>query len=310
MNGKRYLILLGAPKCATTSLAAWLERFPDAAKSKHKETLFFTGYGAMEWSGPGAHFNRNAPGTEEEFAALFAHRPDADLRIEASTDNLSSDLALEAIQRFAARSDVRSVKLLAVTRDPVQRIVSEYEHTLRLGWQTGDLMGSLRSEEKRRAARWHPMFYHVHRTRYASQIDRFRAAFGSELKVVDYHQLSSPEVLAGIASFAGLDPSNLPEDLGHRNARKVYERPALERRLTKSPLRKRLRRFVPPAVRARVRSLVQGAPLERYTPTDAEIAAILDALRSEIDACVADPDIQTQHWACLGAPRAVEATRA
>jgi hypothetical protein len=287
-----------------------LGEFPGAAKSRHKETQFFTGYGAIAWSGPGAGFTRNAPGTPAAFAALYDHRPDADLRIEASTDNLSSDLALESIQRFAARGDVSSVKLLAVTRDPIQRIVSEYEHTLRLGWQTGDLMGSLRSEDARRAGRWHPMFHHIHRTRYASQIDRFRAAFGSDLKVVDYHQLSSPEVLAGIASFAGLDPSNLPEDLGHRNARKVYERPALERRLTKSPLRQRFRRFVPPAVRARVRRLVQGAPLDRYNPTEAEVAVILDALRSEIDACVADPDIPTQHWTCLGASRLTESTLA
>ncbi|MGI1663941.1 hypothetical protein ACRDNQ_17010 [Palleronia sp. KMU-117] len=299
MDGKRYLILLGAPKCATSSLAVWLSKLPGSALSRKKETLFFTGYGAMRWTGPGAGFADGAPKSDDEFRALFDHALDADLRIEASTDNLSCESACEAIQRFAARRDVSSLKVVAITRDPVERIISEYEHTLRLGWQSGNLLNSLRLEASRRADHWNPLFHHIHRTRYASQIARFRAAFGSDLRVIDYHELSSPRVLRGLAAFAGSDARTLPDTLGHLNVRKVYSRPLVEQQLSKSPLRKHVGWLVPKAMRSRVRSILRGAPQDRYQPTREERAFILNALRPEIEACIADPEIETKHWTSL-----------
>lgn len=298
MDGKQYVVLIGAPKCGTTSLAAWLGELPDAALARYKETMFFTDYGSRDWTGPGAKFIEYAISDEAAFEDQFAHAPGARLRIEATTDNLSHPGALERIQEFAARDDVRSVKLVAVLRDPVKRIVSEYEHTLRMGWQTGSLLASLEAEEARIRDGWQPLFHHVKRSRYAAQLARFRAAFGDDLLILDYHSLSDPETLPRLAAFVGRDGDGQPEALERRNARAVYANPEAEQVLRNKSALTLARAMVPKKLRPALRGLLRGKPQDRYRPDAAETKFILDALGEDIDACFADPEIPTGHWTC------------
>lgn len=296
-----YLIIIGAPKCGTSSLAAWLGALPDAALAKGKETLYFTDYTERDWVGPGALFITDAAQGDAGFEAEFAHAPDATLRIEGSTDNLSAPGALERIQAFAARDDVASVKLVAVLRDPVERIVSEYEHTLKMGWQTKSLMASLKAEPDRIRDRWQPLFYHVTRTRYAEQLAPFRAAFGEDLLILDFHEINAPETLPRLAAFAGRGDGPLPERLEQRNARAVYARPQAVGALRNKGLLAVARALLPKGVRPWLRGLLRGKPMDRYEPSPDETRFILDALADDIAACVADPEIPTDHWRCLAA---------
>ena len=144
--------------------------------SAKKETLYFTDFANRTWSGPGADFVHNTPRCSAAFEAQFSADPEASLRIEASTDNLSCPVAAENIARFAERRDVKDIWISAILRDPVERIISEYEHTLRLGWQSGSLLHSLQCEKDRRSNGWHPLFWHIERTRYATQISRYLAS--------------------------------------------------------------------------------------------------------------------------------------
>lgn len=296
LDAKDYLVVIGAPKCGTTSLATWLSRLPDAAMAKSKETLFFTDYPARQWSGPGAGFTANAAVSEADFRAEFDHAPDAGLRIEASTDNMSCPAACARIAAFAARDDVRSLKVVAVLRDPIDRIVSEFEHTLRLGWQKPDLMASLKAEPDRVAEGWHPLFHHVDRSRYATQLAPFKAAFGEDLMIVDFHRISALDTLARLAAFAGRGDAELPAGLERQNARTVYARPRAETVLRNARAASAARAIVPRALRARVRAMLRGAPQSRYAPTPDERAFMTDLLRDDIERCRADPDIPTDHW--------------
>ena len=299
MDKKNYLFIVGAPKCATSSLAGWLATLRGAVLARGKETLFFTDFARRSWSGPGHDFAANVPRTDDAFRALFDHDPEASLRIEASTDNLANDAACDAIGAFARRDDVGSVKLVAVTRDPVARIVSEFEHTLRLGWQGPDLLASLHQEDTRRRTGWHPLFYHIARSRYATQISRYRARFGSDLLVLDYHTLSEPETLMRLAAFSGRDPAGAAEPLARQNTRAAYARPRMQRILSQPLLRGLGRAVVPGGLRSHVRSFLRGPPKDRYVPTAQERSFILEALGPEIEACRADPEISTMHWTSL-----------
>ncbi|WP_372893370.1 sulfotransferase domain-containing protein [Rhodosalinus sp.] len=300
MDGRDYLIILGAPKCGTTSLAGWMAQWPETAVARGKETLYFTDYTARSWTGPGAGYAAHDGGTDEGFRARFDHAPNAALRVEASTDNLSCPLAPERIARFSRRPDVGRVRLVAVVRDPVDRIVSEFEHTLRLGWQGRSLMRSLRREPGRVASMHNPLFWHLYRSRYAEQIARFRRECPDlDLLILDYHRLGEPEVLRRLACFAGRASSQIPDRLERRNARHVVARPQAQAVLRKGALVRAGRMVVPPSLRKRVRAALLGGAAPRYEPTPRERAFILDGLAEDIAASVADPEIPTDCWTCL-----------
>lgn len=299
MDGKDYLILIGAPKCGTTSLANWLARLPDTALSRMKESMYFTDFRQRRWSGPGANHASKVPVDEASFRALFDHAPEAGLRIEASTDNMYCPVACERIAAFAQRDDVGSVNVVAVLRDPLERIVSEYEHTLKFGWQSGSLMASLKAEPARIEKGFHPLFHHIARSRYATQLAPYREAFGDALLILDYHRLGEAQTLVRLGAFAGRSVDDAAEDLPHANARHVLARPRAQTVLKNQVLRSLGRSAIPRSLRPRVRRMITGKPRERYNPNAEEERFVLDALAGEIAACRADPAIPTDNWTCL-----------
>jgi len=292
LDHKDYLILIGAPKCATTSLAAWMDSWPDTSTSAVKESLFFTDFADRHWTGPGADFVSTAVVGDEAFRAMFD--PNAQLRVEASTDNLSCAVPAERIRAFADRPDVRSCRVVVVLRDPVERIISEFEHTLKLGWQRPNMMRSLRRESKRIAAGWHPLFRHLDRSRYAAQLRPYRDLFGDDLLILDYHDMAASE--AKLLAFVGRDPKTVSARPEHLNVRHVTARPMAARLAGKSKLRKVARSFVPEAARTRIRAMIEGKQMERYKLRPLERDFILNALRQDIEACRADPMIPTENW--------------
>ena len=293
---KNYLILVGAPKCGTTTIASWLGGLPDVVLTGNKETLYFTDFADRDWGGPDPTFAHWAATGPKEFEAEFAADPDASLRIEASTDNMCCPAAAENIARFADRADVGTVWVLALLRDPVDRIVSEFEHTLRLGWQRGSLMTSLHAEADRIAKGWPPLFWHVTRSRYAAQLARYRDLFGARLRIVDFHRIGDQDERASLLRWIGRGDDATEAPLEHQNQRVVLARPGAVGLLRNARLASLGRALVPKTLRPAVRRLVTGPPVERYRPSPEEIDFIVRALKGDIDACIAAPDIPTQHW--------------
>lgn len=295
MEQKDYVILLGAPKCGTTSLASWLGRQPYAVLAKQKETLFFTDFAERHWRGRGAGFADNQPLSIEAFDAEFAAKPHAGLRIEASTDNLSCFAAVENIARFSKRDDVRKLWLIAILRDPVERIVSEYEHTLRLGWQTGSLLQSLKLEDERAAKEFNPLFRHIERSRYATQIARYREIFGDQLLVLDFHRIGETGQQNRILDWIG-HSDQVAHELHHENQRSVTGRPGTVGLLENEWLLNLGRKIFPKRLRPGIRNWISGGNVEKYQVRDEEIEFIRCALADEIQACRESSDVPTENW--------------
>lgn len=293
---KDYLILIGAPKCGTTSFANWLGNQPDMVLTKRKETLYFTDFLQRTWSGPGANFVDTIPRTEADFEAEFNADIDATLRIEASTDNMSCLAAAENIARFAEKKSVGNIWIVAMVRDPIPRIVSEYEHTLRLGWQGGSLLDSLRAENERIEKGWHPLFRHLDRSRYGSQLARYRELFGEQLRVMDFHRIGQTDSLAGMMDWIGRPTDLASLEMEHLNQRSVVTHPHGQALFKNDALKTIGRKFVPAGLRSAVRSAISGRKLPRYQPTAEEVAFIRTNLASEIATCVDAKDIPTDFW--------------
>ncbi|MEP4199333.1 MAG: sulfotransferase domain-containing protein [Aliishimia sp.] len=290
-----YLFIVGAPKSGTTSIAARLGTSEHIALSRQKESRYFTDFGDIHWAGPrGEGHSRSIARTWADYDALFAHKPDTAWRLDASTDYLSCEASPKLIAAFAKD---HSVKVVAILRDPVARIVSEFQHTLRDQMQTGSLAQSIAAETERTTQNWHPLFHHIKRSSYAGQIAQYRDAVGDDLLVLDYHELGKGnECLNAITDFVGI-PNVVETQTPERLNRSFAPRNALLSAALKSKkLRAALRFIVPKPLRPLIWNTAYKANQTQYHPTAAELTQLRELLASEVTACEADPLIPTEHW--------------
>lgn len=107
------LLVIGAPKCGTTSLFDYLVQHPDVQGSNRKELYFFDQY-----------YTRG----ERWYRGQFPLRREGALAVEATPNYLSDP-------RVPARANemVPDARLVVVLRDPVERLVSHWAHRHRTG---------------------------------------------------------------------------------------------------------------------------------------------------------------------------------
>ncbi|MEE8155749.1 MAG: sulfotransferase domain-containing protein [Phycisphaerales bacterium] len=229
-------IIIGAMKCATSTLHEQLARQPGLFMSTPKEPNFFSD--DEQW-GRGLQW----------YGSLFAAVPDDAMCGESSTHYTKLPTYPDTIRRMQETFQ-RPVKLIYIMRDPIERLVSQYIHE----WSQRII-----SEPIDDAIRAHPEL--VQYSRYASQIAPYLNTFGSEavLPVFFERLLASPQVeLARVCRFIGYRerPCWFAED-AQKNASNQRRRSnsvrdaildapmlaALRRRLVRRSWRDRIRRL-------------------------------------------------------------------
>lgn len=291
-----YLFLVGAPKCGTSSLARMLGEHPEICVSSIKEPTHFTDFDTRDWTGPGIEGLRASIVSDKAaYEALFAEKPDALWRVDASTDYLSCVVSAERIAAFRDDPAVGEVRVAAILRDPVARAISEYQHTVRDHFETGTLKRAIELEAERLAKHMHPLFGHVDRGRYASQIAQYRAVF-DEILILDYHRLRDGfEVVNQVTSNLGLDPVEA-EIMASANTSHVYRSSLIHRIIENEFIKDIARAFVPSRFRDGIRQSINTINHTSYSPSAVELDMLREALRDEIAACIADPMIPTDRW--------------
>ena len=108
----KFFMIVGAPKCGTTSLSNWLRQHPDICMANPNEPRFF------EWEYP--------YGLDWYFDKYYSSQEYYDKKFigEARTRNLLIPYVPERIERTMG-SDT---KIIICTRDPVSRFFSEWKH--------------------------------------------------------------------------------------------------------------------------------------------------------------------------------------
>jgi len=270
---------------------------PDICCSKQKETLHFTDFGNRNWSGPDADILRTSiVETRADYEAQFAEKSDAGWRLDASTDYLSCPGTAERIAKFRDDPNVGNVRVMVILRDPIERVLSEYRHTRRDGLQDDSLLESIQLEPFRRAANMHTLFMHVERSSYASQIERYRNVFGRDLLILDYHRLGDgTKVVDAVTDWIGVDPVQADKMIAE-NPSVIPKSYALKAIMTNGTALSLVRAIFPKSVRARIRKTLTRFNTSDFKPTRAELDLLRTALADEIAACVADPEIPTDHW--------------
>jgi hypothetical protein len=197
------LLIIGAQKCGTTSLHAYLDLHPDVHMAAEKELDFFIKDRA--W--------RNGP---HWYAERF--RDDAPVRGEASPNYTAWPMWDGVPERAAGL--VPGARLVYLVRDPIERIESHYLQRRLQDGARGDIEAVIGDVDDS-----HNLF--VARSRYATQLERWLAHFAPEqVLVVSAEELRDDRdaTVAAVLAHAGVHdtvPRELLEAEHHRSEDKA-----------------------------------------------------------------------------------------
>lgn len=292
----KMLIILGSAKCGTSALAGHLDKHPDIALIDGKEPRYFTTIHHSAWTGPaGEGFQNSCIASEADYLAGFAELTPETWALDASTDYIWRSESIELIKTFAQTAEV---KLVCVLRDPLERAISEYNHTLRHGWETLSFGESLDAEGQRRRDLFHPLFYHKRRSTILKDVAAYRAAFGDDLLILDYQDVKNgTAAIEKVSAHIGLSGLSV-ETIEKRNVSQIPRSKLAKAIKDSTRIRQIARRIVPQKLRARAWTALHAEAGKVKTVTDAEKAKFVQEMRDEILACLAHPLIPTDHWTC------------
>jgi hypothetical protein len=196
------LIVIGAAKCGTTSLAHYLSLHPEIQISDPKEVNYFT---RSDWRDRENWYRLH-------FDSSFPCRGEA---------SVSYTMFPEAMSRVPERMKelIPAAKLIYLVGDPLQRVISQW-----VMWHTKEQdRGFARSKDAGKPLAevldGDPLNPYVFPSRYASRLQQFLEHFPQEqILVVDQEELRSRprESLSHAFSFLGVDESFVSDEFTRR----------------------------------------------------------------------------------------------
>ena len=230
---------LGVQKGGTTTLQRLLEQHPQVWLPPEKELQFFS-----------LHYARGP----QWYASCFAKAPAGQCCGDITPYYLFHP---EAPRRIAEL--LPEARLIVLLRDPVERSLSQYFHSRRLGLEPLDLEAALAAEEERLAGaevllaapdgrhRSHQEHSYLARSRYEQQLARFEQSFPREqLLLLRSEDLfgDGATVWIRVQAFLDLKPVPFPTDVAPANTGRS------EAVAVPEPVREQLREQLQPTYRA------------------------------------------------------------
>jgi hypothetical protein len=292
-------VIVGAPKCGTTSLASYLRAHPAIFMSAVKEPNYFC------FDAPGLRDMYDRP---ETYGRLFARARPEQLCGEASTAYLFSDEAVPAILEANP-----AAKIIAMVRNPLDMVVSHHSQKLYTleenepdfakAWR----LSPARAKGEMVGARCRAPKYLDYQSigRLGEQVRRLKAVVPEQqLLIIVFDDLSADRlrVYRDTCQFLGVAPDERGA-LAIENARRKHRWPELARALKHLPgpihrLKVHLRAKFPAPAKA------VGRVVHRLNQRSAERASAGDSLRGEMIAAFSDDiallgrllDRDLSHW--------------
>lgn len=219
LRGVPDVIIVGAMKAGTTSLAHHLEQHPQLCPAFKKEVHFFDGGADPDDD----TFERGASWYRSHFPIRHRTRHGT-LMFEASPLYLFSPLAAGRIRELLPQA-----RLIALLRHPTDRAISHVRHEQRTGTEPLDLAAALAAEDDRLAPslrdRDFSTFEFLHysyerRGRYDEQLRRYSELFPDrQILAIDSETFftDTRSTLARVFDFLGVDDRSDTIDLTPQN---------------------------------------------------------------------------------------------
>jgi hypothetical protein len=266
---KPNFFIVGAPRCATTSMYTYLKQHPQIFLSLLKEPIYF-----------GSDLTRQPLAIEDEqsYLSLFEDAGHAPIVGEGSVFYLLSRRAPHEIREFSP-----DARILVMLRDPIEMMQSL--HALYVRTENEDLLDfesaldaeADRADGQRLPARvYFPEGLQYRRAaRFAEPLERFFQVFGrARVHVVMFEDLvrDTPGVYRRVLEFLGVD-SDFPAELDVDRATELI-RPMVLRQM----------RAASPAIRSKLKTGRNSHRGPRGKSLSAERRARLqDELRPDVD---------------------------
>lgn len=265
--------IVGAPKCGTTSMYAYLGQHPGIFMPFHKEPLFFGAdlthrYGRM---------------ASAEYLALFRDARDDQLVGEASAWYLYSRHAAQEIDKAAPEA-----RIVVMLRNPIdvmyaqhaQLLFSRQENIVNFGEALAAEPGRIEGRDLPPGSFRRENLFYRRMVRFAEQLDRYFTTFGRDrVHVIIYDDFRDDTAAEyrRLLEFLGVDPDTRVV-FTPRNQSKRSRFAWLQRLIWDPPFKRHL---VPILRRFPVSHRARGALL-RANSVDAPRAELDPALRAEL----------------------------
>lgn len=194
-------LIIGAQRAGTSSMFRYLGQHPQVRRPLRKEIDYFS-----------ANYGRPP-------SWYAAHFP---LRVAAQSFDCTPQYLVHPLAAGRCHALLPNAKLVVMVRDPVTRLVSQYSHMRRLGFENLTLREALTAEDERTASDlraieedpgWNPRqffrFGYLARSRYAEQMQRWLQFYPhTSIHVFDFDEfVGSPESeWTELVRFLELDP--------------------------------------------------------------------------------------------------------
>ena len=252
-------VIIGAARCATTSLYAYLREHPEVFMSPEKETDFFS-LGDL----PPSEVPRNASAyrarTREEYERFFRDAGDARAVGEASPTYLFYPRSAARMQQA-----IPQAKLICILRDPVERAYSHYALARKMGFEVlPDFEAAVAAEDERWRHDRSMRFTYTRASFYHDGLREFWQRFARErILVLLFEDFAADPAgtMRTVHEFLGVDPGFTP-DVGIRHNRSMLPRSTLVREAFGRPFRLRrfLQRSLPPRLVTHLGNLIMRPP--------------------------------------------------
>lgn len=243
---KPNLFILGAAKCGTTSLHAYLDLHPEVFMCEPKEPSFFVPE------------RKHLPKDPEWYQGLFEGAGEARIVGESSTDYTKRPFFEGVPDRIAAFApDARFIYMM---RDPIRRAISHYWHDARQFFQERPILEAMQATEKYTSAGDYAFQLEV----YFDRFPRDRFLF------LTFESFVSDTVgtLDDVFRWLGVDPMAGSLDLTVENATPDVVALARGKGRLNRLRRSTIWSVVSPMIPRALKEMVRGAALEARKPKE------------------------------------------
>lgn len=252
-------VVIGAMRCGTTSLYAYLRAHPEVFMSPEKETDYFSlGELGPDEVPPGSA--RHRARTRYDYEWLFRAAGGARAVGEASPSYLFYPRSASRLHQA-----IPDAKLICILRDPIERAYSHYAFARKTGAEPLLDFGAAVAAEPGRWAREPGIrFAYTRASFYHDRLREFTRRFpGERIRIVLFQDFARDpaRTMRGIYDFLDVD-SRFTPDVGVRHNRSLLPRSAAVREAVNRPrrLRRLLQRNLPPRLASRIGDLVMRPP--------------------------------------------------
>jgi len=273
-------IIIGAMKCATSTLHEQLAKQPGFWMSEPKEIYFFSDdpvyANGLEW-----------------YSEHFKGAAESDLCGESSTHYTKLPTYPDCLARM--REHVPEAKLIYVMRHPIDRLVSQYIH------QWSEKQISLPISE---AIRQHEEL--IAYSQYHRQLKPFIDTYGKDMILpvfFDYMRTESQAQLEAVCDFLGYQGKPQWDfEMGQQNVSNQRMRKSTVRDLlVNAPLLSQLRRYlIPPSVRNQIKTLWQMKKRPELSQADkAYLQSVFDEDLNQLGQLLGIEDLNCENYKTL-----------